>query len=177
MSAPYNFTIGGIIVPIEASLEFSQSYRMKEEQITSDQQLGNCTTIRQSCTANSLKLITDIRGIGWVPAGLAGLNYARPMLIECIAIRSIFGLTTTITVPAKRRTGSGYEPTGWAIVDGEIVPTTISMNGNIATLGSFPGASGYEVHYTPAFNAMVSYSDAYASSGNQYSWSLTGEEL
>ena len=170
--------IGGFEIPLFAlSDEFTQSY--EEIAGISSARMGDGSLIVQrawpSASAN-YKLSTTISGAGTAPAALDGINRGATVEVECAEHRRIAGLTTSITLPAGRRTGT-YAPQGFAVVNGLLVGTSISITGNVATLGSVAGAQHYQVLYWPKFTGRITHQ----SSGQPWQasrrWTVTIEEI
>lgn len=168
-----NFELGGISIPIRAGLEFSQSYEMIGGTVTQRMQSGRA--IKQT---HFNKIRTSLSGQGWLPAGLDGLDYSVPQLLKCAAPKSISSLANQMTVPAARRSDVGFEPRGYALVAGELVMTDITMNADVASLVTVPGASTYHVHYYPE---LLVFAEPIQTQGNmtgaEFSWTLTCEEV
>lgn len=171
MSLP-DLIIGGVTIPRLAGLDLTQEYG----EVVSEawHRMGDGSLDVQENWA--AKRSTTISGSGWIPAAFSSINFSADVEISCIALEAVQGATTTLTLPAARRTDAG--PYGFAIVNGQEVPTSISIVTNTATLGAVTGASLYIVKYYPKFTAHckrprrgLSRSDA------TYSWSLEAEEV
>ncbi len=168
-----NFELGGITIPINAGLEFSQSYEMSGGTVTQRMQSGRA--IKQT---HFNKLRTVLSGQGWVPAGLDGLDYSIPLLLRCAAPRSVSSTNTQFTIPVSRRHDFGFEPKAYAVVLGNLVETEITLNVDIVTLDVVSGAHIYQVHYYPE---MLVFTESPQVQGNmtgaEFSWTLTCEEV
>ena len=168
-----NFVIGEIRIPLKAGLEFTQTY----------EPIGGTSTLRtQSGKAikqtHFNKLKTVLSGRGWVPAGLDGLDYSQPLLLKCVAPRSISSLNSSITIPTARRSDTGFEPIGYVLVGGELIQTSLNLSADIATLDPIPGAISYQVQYYPEIMVFAGppqiQNNVY---GAEFSWTLTCEEV
>ena len=120
---------------------------------------------------------TTISGSGRMPPALNQIDWSAPVTIDCVALQAVQGATTSITLPAARRSDAG--PFGFAVLaDGKLQKTTISVTGNAATLGAVAGAVAYAVHYYPVMTCVcqgpTQRTDA---TGTAVSWSLTAEEV
>jgi hypothetical protein len=167
----HNIIIGGIEIGFSASHEISQTYEPVGGRST--RRLLNGAALLQHHWA---KLNTTIQGSGRLPEGLAGLDYTAPIEIKCLAPRSIFAAGTSITLPASRRTDRA--PVGYAIVNGNLVRTAISIATNTATLTAVSGASGYLVAYYPILTVYAAPPrTTFDGRGPIGGWELIGEEI
>jgi hypothetical protein len=174
MSLP-DLIIGGITIPRLASLDFSQSYENIGPHTL--QRLGDGTGLPQSHGWN--KIATSISCSGWAPEGLDGVDWkaAAGVAIACIKPRSIKSASNAITIPAARRTDHG--PWGFACVGDELVSSPVSLTGNVATITTVSGASGYLVEWLPLITCFSQNGVRanYDSGGNAYGWTLDAEQL
>lgn len=165
--------LGGVIVPQHAALDLEQTY----------EPIGGYTTRRMLSGAGSkqthwLKLRTTIRGSGWIPAGLDGLDFSAPMELKCIKPRAVTSAANVFTIPAARRSDAGYEPAGRALVDGQWVESSVGMVGNTATVAAVAEATQYQVLYYPQLQVIADPPrEVLDASGAAYSWSLNCEEV
>jgi len=124
------------------------------------------------------KLGTTIRGEGWAPAALAGIDWTQPVEIMSMAPRAIASATTSATLPAARRSDFTDNVFARAIVSGQLVETPVSLAGNVATATAVAGASGYQFHFYPKFSVYSAGPSESVDFGNgQYGWELTAEEV
>lgn len=165
--------IDDILVPDEAG-GFTQEYQLLSA--ASRYRMGD-GSLRETI-AWSGKLRTVIRGHGWAPSGIEGIDYGQDVVIKCAAPRVISSTSNVITIPSARRSDTGHTPTATAIVAGQLVATTISLVGDVATLGVVSGASVYRVQYYPQIIARAVLDDQGTDTGAAtHSWSLTAEEI
>jgi len=101
------------------------------------------------------KLQSTISGEGWDVAGLEGLNPATAYALHCVQPMSLSSASNVITLPHSYRTDGDYTVQGLAIVSGEIVPTTVSLASQVATLGVKAGASAYIAKYYPILTGFL----------------------
>lgn len=80
------FKLGGVVVPLYARLEWSQTYRWLQGSTTHRMWSGR--SVKQQTWR---KLTTEISGGGWVPPGLSALDYSQPLVLACAAPLSIVG--------------------------------------------------------------------------------------
>lgn len=178
MPALSTLIIGGLEIQ-RAALEenFSQDYeelagiggiRMAD---------GSLIIQRAWPAAGNYKLRTTLSGNGRTPAALDGLDRASAHEISCAEPRRIGGASNIITLPAGRRSDTGYTPTGYALIGGNLVDTPLSLVGNIATLTTVSGAQHYQVRYWPKFTGMITH----RSNGQPWQasrgWTITVEEI
>jgi len=171
MSLP-ELIIGGVTIPRLAGLDLSQEYG----EVVSEawHRMGDGTLeVQENWSA---KRSTTISGSGWIPAAFSSIAFNTDLEISCIAPEAVQGATTTLIVPAARRSDAG--PYGFAIVNGREVPTPLSLAANTATLSAVTGASLYIVKYYPKFTARFKRPRRGLSRGDAtYSWSLEAEEV
>jgi hypothetical protein len=165
-----NLIIGGVTIPRLAALELTQEYG--ETASRAQHRMGDGSLVVQE---NWARLTTRISGSGWIPAAFGSIDWSADIVIKCIAPEAVQGATTSLTVPAARR--DDVSPWAVAIVDGREVKTSISMAGNVATLGAVSGASLYIVRYYPMFTARAVIPPRQLNtSGASYGWTLEAEE-
>lgn len=165
-------------VAIQEALEFSQTYAAIGGQALLRMQSGQ--GVKQT---HWEKLSTDITCSGVIPVGLTEIDYARSYILRCGAKRAVTSSSSNITVPADRRSDSGFEVKGYALIEdglgrGEWQETPVVLVGDVAQLTPVAGATLYRAYYWPE---LVVFSDAPAENadvhGAQYSWSLSAEEV
>lgn len=164
--------IGGIAVPIDAKHQVDQDY--EDIRASTTHRMKNGSAVRQQRWS---KIRTTIRGSGWTPVGLSGLDYSQPMMLKCIGERAVAGATTTITLPGGYRTDGDYAPRGYAIVGDELEETSISVTGGVATLGTVSGAAAYHVIYYPEITVYAEFNDSFSLSSADFDWALECEEV
>lgn len=169
--------IGGVPVPLLASLSLSQEY----ENLTATMQyrMGDGSFESQAAWSGNRKLRTSISGRGSIPLGLAGLNLPQKgLIVSCIKRRAITSLSRVITLPIARRSDPGAEPIGFALNDDRWQRVSVSVVGDIATLDEGSNAKQYQVEYYPEITAFVeSPVERKDDRGNVYSWSFSAEEI
>lgn len=175
------FSLGGVVVPIESALDFSQTY----------EPLGGVARLRMMSGAlvqqvGWRKLRTTLSGAGWWPSGLEGLDYDSALSLLCAAPRAILSASNVIALPAARRTDAGYTPIGHArlsggataVGGGELVPTPLTIAADVATLTAVAGATGYQVAYWPVLSVLADPPTMEADlPGAAHRWTLTAEEV
>lgn len=171
--------IGGIQVPTYALTdEFSQSY--DEVAGISSARMGDGSLVIQrawpSASAN-YKLSTTISGGGSLPAPMDGLNRGATVEVECAEPRRIAATGNVITLPAGRRSGGLYTPTGYALVDGLLVETPLALVGDVATLTVVAGAQHYQVRYWPKFTGRITHQSSGEPWQARRRWTVTIEEV
>ncbi len=174
------FEIGGLKIATEAVLGFEQVYEPMAG--AARLRLMSGAAVQQVWWR---KLRTVLSGDGWWPPGLDGLDYDATLTLLCAVPRTLQAASNVIALPAARRTDTGYTPQGYALVrgaspqvgGGDLVPTTLGLAGDVATLGTVAGAIGYHVAYWPA---LTVWADPPTVSGDVASathrWTLTAEE-
>lgn len=146
--------IGGVSIPLRASLGMNQSYRSLARETIHE--MGDGSAIKQTYAGTQNRIATVINGSGPIPPGLDGLDYTDTLLVRCAAERSITNSSNVIDIPAARRSDTGYEPWGRAIMmDGSVVETEVQLDGDTATLTQVTGADAYQALWFPEFYALA----------------------
>lgn len=170
MSLP-TLNIAGIPITAEAG-PVNQGYRTLEGATV--HRMLDGTGVKQT---HWTKLATDIRGDGWIPLPLAGVDWAVPVEILCVQPRSLYSATTSATLPAARRTDLSVNVFASAVVGGLLVPTPVGVVGNVAAATAVPGATGYQFAYYPKITCHSSGPTLNLDlNGAVYGWTLTAEE-
>lgn len=165
--------VGGIEIPIQASHTFNQTY--KSLQARERRRFLNGDLWQRKTWGG--KLETTIQASGIMPSGFQEVDFDNPVVIACVEALGINSVSNIIVLPAARRADAGSEPLGFAIVGGVIVPTTINVVVDTATLGVVAGASQYQARYFPLITCMADPPEEDLSRGSAYGWSLTAEEV
>lgn len=164
--------IGGLVIPVQAAGDIEQTF----EDIGGSKlhRMLNGAGLKQT---HWRKIRTRISGTGWVPPGLAGLDYDAQLVLKSCSARALQAVGNVIAVPAARRTDTGYEPTGYAIVNGRYVSTPLALVSNTATLTAVTGAQGYGVKYWPQFTVYAAFSESNRAMGSSWTWQIEAEEV
>lgn len=167
-----NLILGGVEVPRAAGLRISQSYEA----------IGGFTVLRMMSGAalkqtHWVKLRTSIKGDGWIPAGLQGIDYSGPLSLACIGPRAINSSSAEIILPAARRADA--PPFAFAILgNGSLANTDSSLAGDTLTITPVAGAAGYSAHYFPLLSVIAAApTENYDASGRLVGWELSAEEV
>lgn len=172
MPTLHNMIIGGVTIGFNAAHQINQTYET----------LGGRSLRRMMSGAGQLqthwsKLRTVISGAGRAPEGLDSLDYSTALTLSCMAPRSAWSATTAVTIPASTAYRSDWAPHGYALVNGIMVPTAISIAGTTATCSAVSGASGYVVAWYPVLSCFFSPpSRTFNGRGGNTGWKLVGEE-
>ena len=177
-----HFALGGLRVPIESVLDFSQTYEPIDQVARLRMMTG--AAVQQ---VSWRKLRTTLSGAGWWPAGLDALNFDAALVLDCAAPRSITSASNVIMLPPARRTDTDYLPVGYALVlpaggaarfDTVLVPTPLALAGDTATLTAVSGAVAYQATYYPRLNVFADRPQAETDiAAAQHRWTLTAEEI
>lgn len=168
--------VGPVVLALRSRWSLTQTYselRAEEQRRAADGSLY----IRRAWAG---KLRTEISGEGKLPLALAQLDTSSPVTLACASPRHIAGDRTTITLPSTRRSGAAYAPLAWAIVDGDLVSTTVSITDDVATCGTVSGADAYQVAYWPHITAHITRATetlTTSSGQHSYRWQLIAEEV
>ena len=170
-----NFSLGGITVPFVASQDFTQSYNDLNGKYRRRKMSGALFT-----QAHWSKISTRLSGNGWLPNGLASLDYTSDMVLMCAAPRSITGTGGSphvITLPAARRSDSGYVAYGVAVVDNVWQKPGDAIVTNEMTITTVSGADYYMAIYYPQITVQADYQENFNQAAGSWSWSLSCEEV
>ncbi len=167
--------IGSIEIPARSSLDLEQTY----------EPLGGETILRTLSGAGIKqatwqKTRTVISGGGWIPPGLAHLDYTTQQTFACIVPRALIANgARQATLPAARRGDAGFEPWGWAMmVDGSVIASELTVVSHVATVAAVADAIGYQVLYYPLITCWISRPNESGSRGEAtYRWELIAEEV
>jgi len=168
--------IGSMSIPQLAALDIDQQY----------EPLGGETILRaasgrgiKQMTYQRLKVTTS--GAGWLPPGLDDLDYSEQHVLGCVTPKRVPAAFATrqATLPAARRSDSGFTPFGTAILaGGRALSTPVTLAGNVATCDAVSGALEYMVSYYPAPTVWLMRPHESGSQGDaSYRWELIAEEV
>ena len=171
MPATHDLIVGSVKIPLDASYSLEQTYEVIEQGAALLRKMDG-SAVRQTAYT---KLRSTISGQGKIPPGLASMDFSASFTLYCMAPRSIYSASTTVTLPAARR--SDWAPHAYAIVDGRLVKTPISIATNTGTLTAVSGATGYYTDYYPTLSVFSRGPvESFNGRGGGASWSLTCEE-
>ncbi len=168
------FELGGVVVPVNAAGDVNIDFEDIGGYTWPPLRTMNGTARFQQ---HWRKLRVRVSGSGVVPAGLAGLDYTAQHTLKSNGTRAVQSVSNVITIPAARRTDTGYAPTGYAVVNGHYRPTDIALVGNVATLTVVTGASGYGVLYYPQLTVNARFASGMGEAGARHNWTIEAEEV
>lgn len=172
--------IDGVTIPVYSSVELEQRYGKRRAAYRATMRSGVLKQ-RRIWPQTGAFLTTTISGRGLIPAGIGedgSIDYDNPIVISCVAPRSILSASNTIVLPAARRTDSGSLPYGRALVNDRWQNTPVSIITNTATLTAVAGASQYQCVYFPEITCFADPpSEDHPQRGPSYNWALTAEEI
>lgn len=167
-----NLILGGIVVPLHARLEWQQTYEPIGGTVV--HRMASGAAIKQT---HWRKLSTTVTARGTIPPALLSLDYDGTLVMDCAAPRSLGGTGLVYTLPATRRTDTGYTPRAFALVAGRWVPAVLGIVTNTATITAVSGAEQYQIWYWPR---LTVYCEPPAEQddimGADYGWTLVAEE-
>lgn len=171
-----SFQIGNFILPAMAGFDMDQQYSPQGGEALLRTVSGR--GIKQT-TYNKLRVSTS--AAGWIPSALESLDYKVQHVVRCVVPRTVPAVFATrqATLPAARRSDSGFQPFGLALkADGSVVNTAATLVGHVATLTAVAGAVAYQAAYFPEITAWITRP---SSSGNladaSYRWELIADEV
>lgn len=172
------FSIGGLVVPLDSVLTFSQSYQPVERSTL--HRIGTAG-IGVKQTLYSGKLRTTISATGWTAPGLSGLDrsVAHPML--CAAALSNSGGPDNIRIgdESRRRSDEGFEPVAYALFPDQQVrtPVLVDADGN-CLVTEVAGALQYKVDWYPRLTVLVmDFNEDTQADSATFAWELVAEEV
>lgn len=168
------FELGGVIIPVQAAGDVNVTFDDVGGFTWPPQRMANGAAFVQE---HWRKLSVRVSGAGIFPAAFAGLSRSVSHVLKSPVSRAIHGATNVITIPAARRSEPGYEPRGFAVVNGRYVATPVAMAGDVATLTAVSGAAVYGVIYWPHLTVYFSISQDAAEASARHSWSIEAEEV
>lgn len=166
-----DLTINGLALPLASAGEIEQSYA----------QIGGFSVLRMADGSavpqkRWRKLATTLQATGLLPPGLAAVNWDAPVTLGCVGSRAIQSASTTIALPAARRTDA--PPYAFAVLAGaRVQPTPVDVTEDVASVTAVTGAVGYVVHYYPLLTVLSpGPQERYDALGAVASWTLDAEE-
>ena len=171
--------IGGIRIPLYASLQVRQEYSAVDGTSRLRMASGKIKTRRRWPAAGVGQYwATSISGSGTIPAPILQFKRDVPYRLDCVERMSVYSATVSVPLPLGSRVDAGYAPVGLAMMaDGTLVETPIvSLVANVATLTAVAGAIQYQVDFYPSFDALIDFSvwgEPYAANRG---WQITAEE-
>ncbi|SFM71265.1 hypothetical protein [Marinobacter pelagius] len=171
-------SIGGLSVPLDSVLTFSQSYQPIER--STIHRLGTSGTgVKQTLYGGKLR--TTISATGWTLPGLSALDRTAQHVLLCGATLSNSGGANDIKIGdiSRRRTDSGFEPVAYAIfADNQVkTPVSVDVNGN-CTITEVSGSLYYKVDWYPRLTVLIAdFTEDTQADSATFAWELVAEEV
>ena len=164
----HQLDIGGTYLGTLEAHSVQQSYRVSDGQVRELRMADGSTRVQ--CLTPP-KIITQIRGEGWIPPALAQLVKGQEYTLKCLAPRSLSSATAggiaTALAAVTRRSDVAVEYSAW--LGGRLV----TWNGS----ATITGAQAYRASYVPQIDAVLTQIDEQADVYRaRWSWSLTFEQ-
>lgn len=172
------FTLGGITVPLDSVLTFTQTYRPIERSTV--HRLGVAgRAVKQ--TLFSGKLRTSISATGWTLPGLSALDRSIEHEMLCAVPLSNGGGASDIKIgdSTRRRADAGFEPVAYALFPDrhEKTPVSVDAAGN-CVITPVTGAAGYKVDWYPRLTVLITeFGEDTQTDTAQFVWDLVAEEV
>jgi hypothetical protein len=115
----------------------------------------------------------SISGEGWMPPGLAGLDYSGPLELRSTQVQNMVGAGLAFELTGTPR--PDVAPWGHALVGDQWLRTACTYEDGVATLAAVPGATLYQACWMPVFSVFCS-RPAQGQGGGSHSWSISWEE-
>lgn len=168
MSAP--LMLGGIVIPLHAGAP-----------VITDGKLGGGTGAFRLSGGTAVKMERwskqggSISAQGWMPPGLAGLDFSQPLELRSTKVRTVSGTGLVYELPFTPRPDA--VPWAFALVGGEWVETPCSTVAGVSTVTAVAGAEGYQVWAMPIYSVMCEPPQETQDQGaGTHSWALNWEE-
>ncbi len=171
-------SIGGLTVPLDSVLNFSQNYESIER--STIHRLGILGKgVKQTLFGGKLR--TTITATGWTAPGLSALDRSAEHILLCGAALSGIGGAGDIVIgdSARRRTDAGFEPIAYALFSDrhEKTAVTVDASGN-CTVTPVAGAAQYKVDWFPRLTVIiVDFREDTQADAAQFTWDLVVEEV
>ena len=162
--------LGAVIVPVAAALNYSERIETFGGRYRGRTAAG--AAVPQIAWE---RLRVTLSGSGWMPPGLAMLDFSAPMTLKCGLPSSVSSVSNVLTLPAARRTDAGYTPYAWAQTDTGVTNTAVSLSGDTATCTTVAGAVAYTVMYWPQLTVVCDPASLDMSRAGS-SWEIVAEE-
>ena len=166
--------IDSLVVAIEALVRFDQFYQQQRGE--SFRRTADGTGYQRSTW--KAKIGTEINAEGWAPSLFDTIVPGSTHTLKCAVPRTIASATNLVTVPSARRSGAGYEPYGYAVVDSSLVATGFdSVVGDDYTLTPVAGAQSYQVNYFPEIVVAITRNESRKTQDGVYDWTIEAQEV
>lgn len=117
----------------------------------------------------------SISGSGWMPPGLAGLDYSQPLELRSTKVLSHVGAGTAFTLLGTPR--PDVAPWAHALVGDQWVRAACTYADGVVTVNPVAGATLYQACYMPVFSVFAEPPSESQSAGTAtHSWSINWEE-
>ncbi|WP_312139910.1 hypothetical protein [Stutzerimonas nitrititolerans] len=117
----------------------------------------------------------SISGSGWMPPGLAGLDYSQPLELRSTKTVGHVGEGLEFTLLCTPR--PDVAPWAQALVGEDWVRAACAVDGSGVTVTPVAGASLYQVCYMPVFSVFAEAPSETQSAGSAtHGWTITWEE-
>lgn len=171
-------SIGGLTVPLDSVLTFSQSYQPIERSTV--HRLGTAGVgVKQTLYGGKLR--TTISATGWTAPGLSALDRSAQHTLLCAATLSNAGGANDIKIgdSTRRRSDTGFEPVAYAIFADRHVktPVVVDAAGN-CVITPVTGALQYKVDWYPVLTVLlIDFNEDTQADSATYAWDLVAEEV
>lgn len=115
----------------------------------------------------------SISGEGWMPPGLAGLDYSGPLELRSTQVQNMVGAGLAFELTGTPR--PDVAPWGHALVGDQWLRTACTYVAGVATLAPVAGATLYQACWMPVLSVFCS-RPAQSQGGGAHGWSLGWEE-
>lgn len=171
-------SIGGLTVPLDSVLTFSQSYQPVERSTV--HRLGTAGVgVKQTLYGGKLR--TTISATGWTAPGLSALDRSAKHTLLCAATLSNAGGDSDIKIgdTNRRRTDAGFEPKAYALFADRHsrTPVSVDSSGN-CLVTPVAGAVQYKVDWYPRLEVLIiDFTEDTQADAATYVWELVAEEV
>ena len=120
------------------------------------------------------KMAGTISGAGWMPPGLDGLDYSRPLELRSTQAECVTTNATTVVLSSVPR--PDYEPWCLALVRESWVDASSAYFDGAVTIEPVPGATRYAVYWLPIY-FVYARKPRKSNAGGVHGWTLDWEEV
>ncbi len=166
-----NLIIGGVEVTFLSAYDVNQ----KLSPVTNGTllRMADGSAVKQRTWS---KTRTTISASGLIPEGLQGVDFDNPIIIDCIAERSITSASNIIAIADTVRTDK--DPIGMAYVNGTWENVVSTWVIGTLTIDVTAGATLYQARWMPRLTMYFDEPEPTTDISNAtFSWSLDGEEV
>lgn len=146
----------------------------------SDEEIGGRSVLRLSEGDGVLmqhwkKAAGAISGQGWMPPGLDGLDYSKPLELRTTQVSCIVVESLVLTLTSTPR--PDVAPWAFGLVGKQWMKTPCAVVDGVMTITAVPGATLYQGCWMPIYSVFANRPPkTQSSSAGNHGWSISWEE-